>query len=181
KNADSIEFIPFFRLHDSRYVIYWPYSTPADLTKLQESVAKKEADKLALDAITIDQVAPGEQQPESDHFFKAEGADTGLNKGVRWRHATGWLSYELNDKQRQAKTLRVSFSTLDAGRQFDLLVNDQLIKSIKLTGDAPQEIYTQDFAIPEKIVRQSNGKLIVKFVAHKGSIAGGLYGLRLLK
>lgn len=181
KNSESIEFIPFFRLHDSRYMIYWPYVTPDNLVTIQEATAAKESARLALDAITIDQVAPGEQQPESDHFFKAEGADTGLNKGMRWRKATGWMSYELNDKQRQAKTLRLSFSTLDAGRKFDLLINDTLIQSITLTGDAPQEIYTKDFVIPEKLIRTSNGKLIVKFVANKDSIAGGLYGLRLLK
>ena len=181
KNSENIEFIPFFRLHDSRYMIYWPYVTPDNLSALQAATAAKENARLALDAITIDQVAPGEQQPESDHFFKAEGADTGLNKGMRWRHATSWMSYELNDKQHQAKTLRISFSTLDAGRKFDLLVNDKLIESIILSGDAPQEIYSRDFAIPEKLVRTSNGKLVVKFVAHKDSVAGGLYGLRLLK
>jgi len=181
KNSENIEFIPFFRLHDSRYMIYWPYVTPDNLTAMQEATAAKENARLALDAITIDQVAPGEQQPESDHFFKAEGADTGLNKGMRWRHATSWMSYDLNDKQHLAKTLRISFSTLDAGRKFDLFVNDKLIQSITLTGDAPQEIYSKDFTIPEKLVRTSNGKLVVKFVAHKGSIAGGLYGLRLLR
>jgi len=181
KNSENIEFIPFFRLHDSRYMIYWPYVTPDNLVAMQEATAAKESARLALDAITIDQVAPGEQQPESDHFFKAEGADTGLNKGMRWRSAKNWMSYELTDKQRQAKTLRLIFSTLDAGRQFDVFINDKLIQSITLTGDAAEEIYTKDFALPEKIVRASNGKLVIKFVAHKDSIAGGLYGLRLLK
>lgn len=181
KDSGTMEFIPFFRLHDSRYSLYFPYTTPDNLAALQIATAKKETERLALDAITIDQVAPGEQQPESDHFFKADGADTGLNKGMRWRHATHWMSYELNDKQRQAKHLRLTFSVLDAGRKFDLLINDKLIQSIQLTGDSPQEIYTRDFAIPAKLVSESNGKLIVKFVAHKGSIAGGLYGLRLLK
>jgi hypothetical protein len=56
-----------------------------------------------LDALTIDQVAPGEQQPESDHFFKAEGADAGVNKGKHWRHATGWFSYDLTDKKSEAR------------------------------------------------------------------------------
>ena len=181
KDADKIEFIPFFRLHDSRYMIYWPYSTPENLSKLQEATAKKESEKLALDAITIDQVAPGEQQPESDHFFKAEGADTGLNKGMRWRHATSWMSYELTDKKLEAKTLRLSFSTLDAGRQFDLLINGKLISAITLTADAPQEIYSRDFPIPDAVVKSSKGKLSLKFVARNNSIAGGLYGLRLLR
>jgi uncharacterized protein len=181
KGTETMEFIPFFRLHDSRYSVYFPYTTPENLSALHTATAQKETERLALDAITIDQVAPGEQQPESDHFFKAEGADTGLNKGMRWRHATGWMSYELNDKQHQAKRLRLTFSALDAGRQFDLLVNGKLVQSIQLTGDSPQEIYTRDFNIPEPVIRASNGKLLVKFVAHKGSIAGGLYGLRLLK
>lgn len=181
KDAGTLEFIPFFRLHDSRYSLYFPYSTPENLVAMQAATAKKETERLALDAITIDQVAPGEQQPESDHFFKAEGADAGLNKGVRWRHATGWMSYELNDKQHLAKRLRLTFSALDAGRKFDLFINDQLIQTIQLTGDSPQELYTRDFAIPQKLVRSSNGKLVVKFVAHKNSIAGGFYGLRLLK
>ena len=181
KDSDKIEFIPFFRLHDSRYVIYWPYSTPDNLVKLQAATAEREIEKLALDAITVDQVAPGEQQPESDHFFKAEATDTGITKGMRWRHTTKWMSYELTDKKLDAKTLRLSFSKADAGRQFDLLINGKLIEKIILASDSNEEIYTRDFTIPEAIVKNSKGKLIVKFVARSNSIAGGFYGLRLLR
>jgi len=181
KDSDKIEFIPFFRLHDSRYVIYWPYSTPDNLVKLQAATAEREVEKLALDAITVDQVAPGEQQPESDHFFKAEATDTGITKGMRWRHTTKWMSYELTDKKLDAKTLRLSFSKADAGRQFDLLINGKLIEKIILASDSNEEIYTRDFTIPEAIVKNSKGKLIVKFVARSNSIAGGFYGLRLLR
>ncbi len=181
KNAETLRFIPFFRLHDSRYMLYWPYSTPENLSRMHDATAKAEAERLVLDAQTIDQVAPGEQQPESDHFFKAEGGDAGINKGMRWRHATGWFSYELSDKKTEAKTLRLSFSKLDAGRTFDLFINEQLIQTIMLNKDAPTEIFTQDYALPKTLVENSGGKLVVKFVARKNSIAGGLYGLRLLR
>jgi hypothetical protein len=181
KDSDKLEFIPFFRLHDSRYMIYLPYSTPDNLVKLQEAMAQKEAEKLALAAITIDQVAPGEQQPESDHFFKADRTDTGLNKGLRWRSTKAWMSYELTDKKLEAKILRLMFSTLDAGRQFDLLINDKLIEHITLSGNAAQEVYARDFAIPDSIRKNSKGKLSVKFVAREKSTAGGLYGLYLLR
>lgn len=181
KDVDGIQFIPFFRLHDSRYMIYWPYSTPENLVRMQHDRATADADRVALDAQTIDQVAPGEQQPEADHFFKAEGADAGINKGMHWRHATNWFSYELTDKQLQAKTLRLSYSTLDAGRKFDIYVNDRLLQTVELTADAPQEIYTQDYALPDDLIKMSNGKILVRFVAHQGSVAGGLYGLRLLR
>lgn len=181
KNAETLKFIPFFRLHDARYMLYWPTTTPEQLAGLQAGIAEAEAARLALDSQTIDQVAPGEQQPESDHFFKAEGADTGINNGQRWRHAAAWFSYELSDMKSQAKTLRLTFSRFDGGRTFDLLINDQLIQTIVLGKDAAQEIYTQDYALPAELVNASGGKLIVRFVAHPGSVAGGLYGVRLLR
>lgn len=181
KDAKTLKLIPFYRLHDARYMLYWPTTNTAQFVTLQASMAKAEATRLALDAQTIDQVAPGEQQPESDHFFKAEGADTGINNGQRWRHATAWFSYELSDRNLQAKTLRLRFSRLDAGRTFDLLINDRLIQTIVLGKDMAQELYTQDYALPSELVNTSGGKLIVKFVVHPGSVAGGVYGLRLLR
>ncbi|MDC8786489.1 glycoside hydrolase family 127 protein [Paucibacter sp. hw1] len=181
KNAVKLRLIPFFRLHDSRYMIYWAHSTPAELPALQAATARAEHDRLALDAQTIDQVAPGEQQPESDHFFKGEGVESGINKSARWRHARGWFSYELSDPTRQAKALRLSFSTLDAGRRFKLFINGQWLSTIELKAPAGDEIYALDYEIPPELVENSQGKLQVKFVAEPDSIAGGLYGLRLLK
>jgi hypothetical protein len=141
---------------------------------------RAESERLALDAITVDQVAPGEQQPESDHFFKGEGADAGINKGRHWRHAKKWFSYDLSDRAGQAKTLRLTFSKADAGRKFDIVVNGEVLHTVTLAADAADEIYTRDFAIPAGQPGQPR-KLTVKFAAHLGSMAGGLYGLRLLR
>jgi hypothetical protein len=179
--GSATEFIPFFRLHDSRYMMYWQQTTSSGLEQIVVANAEREAARLALDAQTIDQVAPGEQQPESDHFFKGEGADAGVSKGRHWRHAKGWFSYELIDRKQEAKTLRLSFARADKGREFDILVNGQLLESVKLEGDAAEEIYTRDFAIPAELVKGGEGKLVVTFRAQPGSIAGGLYGLRLLR
>ncbi|MBY0242428.1 MAG: glycoside hydrolase family 127 protein [Burkholderiaceae bacterium] len=179
KDAASTRFIPFFRLHDARYMLYWQHTTPANLAVMRVATAKSEAERLALDARTIDQVAPGEQQPESDHFFQGEGADAGVNNGRHWRHASGWFSYELNDREQQASVLRLAFSAADAGRKFDIVVNDRLLQTVELArmpagGDA---IYSRDFPLPAGL----GSKISVKFVAQPGSVAGGLYGLRLLK
>jgi hypothetical protein len=177
----NTEFIPFFRLHESRYTMYWQHSTPAALEQMQAANAAREKERLALDAQTIDQVAPGEQQPESDHFFKGEGSDAGVNNGRHWRHASKWFSYELKDPKREAKALRLTFSKGDAGRQFDILINGQLLASVTLDRSAAEDFYTRDFAIPAALVEASGGALSVKFVAKPGSTAGGLYGLRLLR
>jgi DUF1680 family protein len=178
-NAGPTTFVPFFRVHDARYVVYWPYATPAGLAERRAKAAADEKERLALDAQTIDQVAPGEQQPESDHFFKAEGADAGVNKGKHWRHATGWFSYDLADKNAEARILRLTYSKADAGRRFDILINDRLLAEVRLDASAAQELYTRDYAIPPGAAK--DGKLVIKFVARENSVAGGLYGLRLLR
>lgn len=175
------EFIPFFRLHESRYTMYWQHATPDGLAAQQAENAAREADRIALNARTIDRVAPGEQQPESDHFFKGEGSEAGINNGRHWRHATGWFSYELNDPKKEARVLRLSFAKVDAGRQFDILINGQVLANVTLKADAKEEIYTVDYPIPDALRVKANGKLSVRFVAKPGSIAGGLYGLRLLR
>jgi hypothetical protein len=126
-------------------------------------------------------VAPGEQQPESDHGFKGEGADAGINQGRHWRHASAWFSYELKDADRQAKALRLSFSTQDAGRRFRLLVNGRAVANIELGAGTAAHIYTEDFKLPPDLVQASGGKLTVRFEAEPGSVAGGLYGVRLLR
>jgi hypothetical protein len=172
----NLKLVPFFRLHDSRYMMYWQRSTPGRYAALQERTAQDERERLALSARTIDQVAPGEQQPESDHGFKGEGADAGINAGRHWRHAAGWFSYVLNNPKDEAKTLRLTFASSDAGRRFDILVDGRLLQSMALAKEG-EAFYTRDFALPQGLGR----KIEVKFVARDGSIAGGLYGLRLLR
>lgn len=176
----SVELMPFFRLHDARYEVYWPHASPQALAQTQARLAEAERERAALDAITLDQVAPGEQQPESDHGYRAEGADTGLNGGKRWRHATGWFGYRLADPQRRARTLRLWLSPGDAGRQWWIELNGQRIDAPPLRHEAPQPLYTLDVPLPPALVRASGGALEVRFVAAPGSMAGGLYGLRLL-
>ncbi|CAM3765516.1 glycoside hydrolase family 127 protein [Roseateles saccharophilus] len=180
--ADKLKLIPFFRLHGSRYMIYWARSTPARQSLLRDELARAEAARLALDAQTIDQVAPGEQQPESDHGFQGEGVESGIAPAGRWRHARQWFGYVLNDPQAAGRMLRLSFAKGDAGRRFDLVVNGHLIAQIELAVvDTPGELYTRDFALPADLARSADGKLALKFIAQPGSIAGSLYGLRLLR
>ncbi|MEW6760869.1 MAG: glycoside hydrolase family 127 protein [Pseudomonadota bacterium] len=179
--GSATEFIPFFRLHESRYTMYWQHATPANFERMRAENAAREADRLALDARTIDQVAPGEQQPESDHFFKGEGSEAGVNGGRHWRHASKWFSYELKDPKGEAKLLRLTFAKADAGRRFNVEVNGVLVAEVALAGDGKLEFYTVDYPLPASIVQAKPQALSVRFVAKPGSTAGGLYGLRLLR
>lgn len=180
-NNEKLKLIPFFRLHDARYEIYWPQTSKtemADFLKQAEKTAKRKA---ALDAITIDKVAPGEQQPESDHFFKGEATEAGVHLGKHWRHTSKWFSYELNDSEKEAKFLRITYFGLDSGRSFDIQMNERTIATVTLTGAQGNDFFTKDYPVPADLVEQGDGKLVVKFVAHSNSVAGGFYGVRLLR
>ena len=181
KDAGSLRFMPFFRLHDSRYMIYWPYSTPANLERLKSTLFDEEEKQQTLLAQTIDEVAAGEQQPEVDHQFAGVGSEAGLTKAHHWRHASGWFSYVLSDAKLQAKTISLSFLTAESERSFYLMINGVVIDRIVVPVKSPGELQSFNFSVPATQVQQSQGKLVVKLVAHQGSIAGDLVELRLLK
>lgn len=180
QNAQNIELIPFFRLHESRYAVYWPYTTAADLEKSRAKAAADEHARITLQAKTIDQVAAGEQQPESDHFYKGEQSEVGIYNGRHWRHTRAWFSYELNDKQQEAKILQITYAGIDSGRRFEIQLNGIVIAKVNSHGNT-KEFFAVDYAIPADLVKNANGKYTLKFVAETGSIAGGIYGVRLLR
>ncbi|MFT2010867.1 glycoside hydrolase family 127 protein [Pontibacter sp. 13R65] len=176
---NNVQLIPFFQVHEARYMLYWPVLTPEEKEKQQLLLQQAEQEKLALETKTVDQVATGEQQPESDHNFKGEGTDMGTHQNRFWRHATKWFSYDLRNKNREAKMLRITYFGQDKDRSFDILVNDVLVKTVKLDGSKGDTFYEEDYQLPQKV--QQSEKLTVKFVAHKGSVAGGIYHVRLMK
>lgn len=180
QNLQQIELIPFFRLHESRYAIYWPYTAAADLEQARAKTAADEQARIALQEKTIDQVAPGEQQPESDHFYKGEQSETGIYNGRHWRHTRAWFSYDLNDKQQEAKTLQITYAGIDSGRRFAIQLNGVVIAKVNSQANS-KEFFTVDYAIPAGLVKNAKGKYTLKFVAEPGSVAGGIYGVRLLR
>lgn len=178
----QMELIPFFRLHESRYTLYWPMTSKRQYEQWQTANSMKERTRIALDAMTVDEVNPGQQQPESDHFLKSERSEMGIHLGRHWRHAEGWFSYVMNDPERVATTLRVTYFSGDAGRRFDILINDHVLAEVVLQAREGEDFYTVDYPIPRALVASApDGKLVVKFAAKEGSIAGGIYYVRLLR
>jgi len=151
---------------------------------IQQAVAQNEAKpelfslNKVLETVTIDQVAPGEQQPESDHNFQSENSKSGVHLGRHWRDARGWFSYDLKNPELKAKKLRVTYFGGDRNRNFDVFVNDILIKKVSLTGSAPNQFIDVDYDLPQTV--QESKKLSLKFVADRGSVAGGVFYVRLL-
>lgn len=177
----DLEFIPFYKLHDSRYVIYLPLETMEGIQKIRKEQEQKEREEKMLASMTIDKVAPGEQQPEADHFIKSENSNIGVNRNRHWRDAEGWFSYRLLDSEKQACSLRITYFGGDSGRNFRVLVNDKIIAEESFHGLEGNRFFEKEYNLPAGMVKNSNGILTLKFEALPGSRTAGIYDVKLLK
>jgi DUF1680 family protein len=178
--AKGLELVPFFRVHDSRYMLYWRTVTPERYEKLVAEMAVQEKARLALEARTLDQLVPGEQQPEVEHAYRGEDATSGTSLGRSWRDAGQWFGYSLHGEKGRGGELLVTYSAGENRREFDLVVNDVVISAVKLSGRTPDAFNDVSYSIPDSVARP-DGTLVVKFVAKPGSRTGSIYGVRLLR
>ena len=182
--ARDVELVPFFRIHDSRYMVYWRVVPPADYEQVVARLKAEEASRLALEARTMDHVVPGEQQPEVEHNLQASRSTTGTTHGRPWREAEGWFGYDLrlpSGRRQEALQLRVTYWAGQRDRKFDILVNDRAIASVTLDGGQPDRFVDETYPVPADVVgAATGGVLTVRFVAREGSRAGAVYDVRLL-
>jgi uncharacterized protein len=181
--ARDLELVPFFRVHDSRYMVYWRTVAPKEYRDVVARLEADEKSRLALEARIVDRVTPGEQQPEIEHNVRSEGSNTGVAHGRTWREATGWFSYDLEaGAPKGPLELVVTYSAGQRGREFDIVVNDRLVASVALDGRQPDRFLDASYTIAHDIVAGTpDGVLTVRFVAKPGSRAGAIYEVRLLR
>ena len=176
----GLALVPFFRLHDSRYQMYWETTTREGLAARREQLAAAERARAAREAATLDSVAPGEQQPEVEHAFRGEDTQSGLHNGRRWRHGKRF-QYTLNTRGATTATLSVTFSGDDAGRTFDILANDTLLATQTLVAERRGEFVEKTYPLPASVLPPApDGQVTIAFAAREG-VAGGVYDVRLLR
>jgi len=179
-DSKGLELMPFFRLHERRYQMYWELTTAEQVAARKERLAAEERAREAREAATIDSVAIGLQQPEVEHDLKGEGMETGIHNGRRWRHGA-WIQYTLDPRGEKEVILSVTYSGDDRGREFDILVNGTVIATQRLTREKPNNFIEKRYPIPAEVLQAaSDGRLTVRFTA-KRQLAGGLFDVRLLK
>lgn len=173
----ELQLQPLFRTHDARYMVYWRTTTAAAYPAVLREIETHERARQALEARTLDQVMPGEQQPEADHAFKGEDTKTGMHLGRRWRDTGKFLEYKLKSPGKdEPAELRLTFYGGDRNEGFKLLVNEREIATIQLPGGQPDDFIEKSFPVPA----QAQDGLTIRLVAGDKRTSG-LYEVRLLK
>lgn len=114
---------PFASLHDDRYTLAFPYAADGDVRRRRALLAAEDDRADALDARTIDVLAFGQQQPESDHGMDLSGSDSGYEDGAHWRRFTGTSTFVLEDWGAAADTLRIAWLADPAARRLIVCVD----------------------------------------------------------
>ena len=143
--------IPLYRLNHQRYNLYWGVYTPEEFAQRQAALKADAARERALDARTLDQFLPGNQQSEVDHGLLGKNSSSGAFGNRVWRDARdgGEFSFILKADGSAPLILRSTYWGSDAdSREFDILVGGTSVATQVLDNNKPSEFFDVDYAIP---------------------------------
>ncbi len=178
------ELMPFFELHDARYMMYWLALSEDSYKDYLSNLAKQEQERQALEARTTDKVQPGEQQPESDHFMETDQSTVGNTNDVFFRDARDghYFSYLMQTGGKTNLSLRLKYWGVGDWKnpEFDILVDDVLMTSINLTGKyRTSQFKYEEYPIPAQLLKGKK-QVRIKFVAKPHKQVGEIYEVRLI-
>ncbi len=179
---ESLRLKPFYQVHDSRYVVYWRVAEADHYDTILEQIQREEAARLRLDRMTIDAVAPGEQQPEVEHDLRGAGMATGQHLGRLWRDADEWFGYSLYARDKDPVTLMLTFYGGEWGRSFEVLVNGHSFGEIGLHGSRHNHFIDKVFELTPELreAARAGEPLRLELRASPNTRTGRLFGVRLL-
>jgi hypothetical protein len=183
-NPVKADLEPFYQIHDSRYMMYWLALTSSGYKTYLDSLSNIEKEKLALDKRTIDWVATGEQQPETDHALQKEKSNTGNTRNEFNRDAVngGYFSYDLSTNSETGLSLFVRYWGAEWGdRKFNIYIDDEKLITEDNTGRWNQSQFKNViYSIPDSMV-EGKSHVRVKFQSLPGTTAGAVYEVRILR
>ena len=171
-----LELVPFFRLHNTRYAVYFRQASEEQFKAIQKEMAMAEQKATELANQTIDLIFPGEQQPESDHSIQYEQAETRTDNDRHFRRAKGWFSYHLKVKK-EAGRLMITIRKNDRNKVTILLNNEKLTVHPAISETDKDGFITLSYLLPRKL---STGSCPIRFVPDGTEWTPAIYEIRLL-
>ncbi|MGC4102409.1 beta-L-arabinofuranosidase domain-containing protein [Ferruginibacter sp.] len=175
---------PFYKIHDARYMMYWMALSNLSYREYLDSISVEEKKKMELQKRTVDFVAPGEQQPEADHFIQKQNSNTGNYLDEFWRDARneGYFSYSLSTNNETNLSLVVRYWGNERNnRRFDIYIDEVKLATEDINSKWNQQQFKEvEYAIPDTLLKDKK-TIRVKFQAQAGNTAGSVYYVRLAR
>ena len=179
----DVTLIPFYRMHDRKYAVYWDCITAAEWKDREAEERAERARQRGLQARTVDSLLVGEAEAERAHRLEGEMTTIGHYRTRTWRQAAGggWFSFEMESRPDARLDLVVTYwGSESEKREFDVLVDGRVVATQVLARNNPGRFFDVSYPLPVDLTR-GKGSLTVRFSAHKGAIAGRVFGSRLVR
>lgn len=184
KPAD-VTLVPVNRIYDERYSVYFRLTTRETWEQDRARWTAEEQRERELEALTVDVVRVGEQQPEVDHkmqSLRSQASRPGQRPdiGRLWREAVheGWFSYEMKvDPAKPMEVLCTYWGGDKGNRAWDILVDDTVIGGEDAPISKPGEFVTKAYPIPVELTKGKE-MITVKIQARKGSLTASVFDCR---
>ena len=179
----DVTLIPFYKMYNQYYSVYWDYFTNADWANRQ---ANYEAEKKAaqeLEQRTIDNFRIGEMQPERDHKLVAtEKSYVSDAMGRMGREARGGnnFSFEMKITPGIKNILLLTYIGDDKNRKFDILVEGVKLLTEEWNGGITGKFYNKEYILPDELLKGKN-QITVKIDANQNRTAGRVFGARIIR
>jgi len=182
KSLQHLELEPFHDVHDSRYVIYFRRVDEGGYSELQKQQEEAYASEQALEALMVDRIEVGEQQPEVEHSLKGEGMHNGTNAGEHWREAQQWFGYLLKDSDVEQLKLRLRYFGGDGSRACSVLINGETVGEFRPGwGESDKFLYYEVEIDGSSLPEREDGMLELRLESLDGARTPAIYEIQLLR
>ncbi|MDR0766700.1 MAG: glycoside hydrolase family 127 protein [Odoribacteraceae bacterium] len=178
----DVTLVPFYKVSDQYYTVYWDVFTPGGWQAQQQARAAELARVAALDRVTVDHVTFGEMQPERDHYLDSRESRVGDFRGKKFRYAypNGYIAFDMKVLPAAPVKLMMTFWGGDAGRDtFEILVDGQQLQLFSPAGD-PGNFIENTIDIPATFTAGKE-KIRVTLKGHDRSRVTSIYNCRVIR
>ncbi len=179
---DDVTLRPFNSLYYNSYNVYWDVVSEDDWKTREAEMRAAEEKERAQSARTVDQITFGEQQPEADHGLTAERSKTGDFRDRKWRDAAddGFIQFRMKVLPDARQVLQCTYWGDDNRREFDILVNGNVIATQKLNRNQRGRFFDVEYPLPDSATKGKDS-IEVRFAPKAKGVAGGFFNCSVLK
>lgn len=181
----EMDFVPFYRLHQRSYSLYWDLYTPDGWNQRIAEVNAELTRQRKLEAATVSFAQPGDANTEKN--FNQQGEDTTLDRsmGRPARRGKKWFSFDLPVDAAHSIALVITYHSEERSkRTFEILVDGQHVGEQVIErsppGSAAGRFFDVEYKIPAGLVK-NKGRVTVRFQATGNSEIAAVFGIRMIR
>ena len=164
----DVTLVPFYRLFDRRYAIFWDVYRNTEWESLAQTSASAPVG-------LFDRVAVGDSASEQEHGFEGFQVRRGEEGGRRWIASGDWIKFDLRVPAADPCRLVCTFAETDTGKTFSVTVDGKSLTETQVLKGSEPGVRTIAYAIPRE---WSAGKKLVAviFRVNRGEASEKLFG-----